>query len=109
MTLFCYDLPIDIVLNIIDSFLFDGWKSLIRISLALLKVKQEEILKLEYEEGLTFLKKFTKSLVIEAEELMSLAYSFKVSKRLLNDLQGLYLATVETKNEPNKNLHLKPS
>ena len=55
ITMFCCDLSIDLVLCILDVFLLEGKKSLIRISLALLKHLEEKLLYMDDEECMEFL------------------------------------------------------
>lgn len=53
--MFCYDLNIDLVLCILDLFLLEGIKSLIRVSLALLSFMEKKVLKMDYEESMEYL------------------------------------------------------
>lgn len=65
VTLFSYDLPIEIVTKVIDLFLIDGWKIVFKLILALLSATYDKIKKLEYEEILTYLKAFTRETQID--------------------------------------------
>lgn len=55
ITMFCYDLNIDLVLCILDVFLLEGIKSLIRVSLALLSYIEKKLLSMSYEECMEYL------------------------------------------------------
>ena len=55
ITMFCYDLNIDLVLCILDVFLLEGIKSLIRVSLALLSFIEKKLLGMNYEECMEYL------------------------------------------------------
>lgn len=55
ITMFCYDLNIDLVCCILDLFLLEGIKSLLRVSLALLSFMEKKILKMNYEECMEYL------------------------------------------------------
>jgi hypothetical protein len=65
ITMFCYDLSIDLVLCILDLFLLEGKKSLIRISLALLSILEEKLLEMNYEECMVFLSHSNKDLDVD--------------------------------------------
>lgn len=45
LTLYVSVLPFDIVLRILDIFLYEGFKILYRVGLCILKIKEEKILK----------------------------------------------------------------
>lgn len=62
ITMFCYDLNIDLVLSILDVFLLDGIKSLIKISLALLSYIEKKILKMNFEECMEYLSHSSKDI-----------------------------------------------
>ena len=66
ITMFCYDLSIDLVLCIMDVFLLEGKKSLIRVSLALLSFMQERILQMEYEECMEYLSHSAKDINVDS-------------------------------------------
>ena len=66
ITLFCIDLSIDLVLSILDVFLYEGKKCLIRVSLALLKLMEEKLLKMEFEEMMEFLSHNSKDLDVDS-------------------------------------------
>ena len=45
---------------------------------------------MEYEECLKYLKSFAKTLEIEPNKLIQSAFKFKVSNRIMDDLEDLY-------------------
>lgn len=55
ITMFCYELSMDLVFCILDVFLLEGKKSLIKISLALLSCLKERLLEMNYEDCMVFL------------------------------------------------------
>ena len=56
ISLFAYKFPLDVVFRIYDIFLSDGIEALFRVALALLERNQSNILVLEYDKLLQFLK-----------------------------------------------------
>lgn len=64
--MFCYDLSIDLVLCILDVFLLEGKKSLIRVSLALLKILEEKLLLMNDEDCMVFLSHSSKDIDIDS-------------------------------------------
>lgn len=47
LTLYVSFLPFNIVLRILDIFLYEGYKIIYRVGLAILKIKEEKILKMK--------------------------------------------------------------
>lgn len=66
MTMFCCDLNIDLVLCILDLFLLEGIKALIRVSLALLSFMEKRILEMNYEESMVYLSHSNKDIEIDS-------------------------------------------
>lgn len=64
--MFCYDLSIDLVLSILDVFLLDRKKCLLRVSLALLSYLEEKIIKMDYEECMEFLSHNNKDINLDS-------------------------------------------
>jgi hypothetical protein len=88
MTLYTYELPIETVLPILDRFLVSGWKVLHRVGLALLYSAQEELLKLDIDHLLRYLKGFVrKDFSMSATELLDIAQTFRVTNRMLAELE----------------------
>jgi hypothetical protein len=55
ITMFCCELSMDLVFSILDIFLLEGIKSLLRVSLALLSYLHDRLLKMNDEECMNFL------------------------------------------------------
>jgi len=55
ITMFCCELSMDLVFSILDIFLLEGIKSLLRISLALLSYMHDRLLKMNDEECMNYL------------------------------------------------------
>jgi TBC1 domain family member 10 len=56
MTLFSYSFPFDVVMRVWDMFLFEGWKVVYRVALAVLKLSERELLLMDFEELMPALK-----------------------------------------------------
>lgn len=55
ITMFCYELSLDLVFCILDVFLLEGIKSLLRISLALLQFLEDKLLGMDYDDCMVYL------------------------------------------------------
>lgn len=66
ITMFCYELSLDLVFCILDVFLLEGIKSLLRISLALLKCMEKKLLGMQYDECMEYLSHCQKVLEIDS-------------------------------------------
>jgi len=51
--------------RIIDLFLIDGWKIIFKLALELLSIIKDELMILEYEEALRYLKTFSHDIVLD--------------------------------------------
>merc|ERR1712228_343742 len=87
LSLFCYILPLNISLRLIDIFLIDGWKILHRAGLALLFQARNKILNLGFGEILLLLKRkdLCQHLNLNADTFIKLAMSFKVTNAKLHE------------------------
>jgi len=65
LSLFCSDIATDIALKLIDFFLIYDMKILFKFILAILKLIEEDILKLQCDEILTLLKKVIRELPVD--------------------------------------------
>lgn len=88
--MFCYELSLDLVFCILDVFLLEGIKSLLRISLALLKCMESHLLQMAYDECMVYLSHCQKDLEIDSQTLLAEAFRYKISNRLLKDLEDFY-------------------
>lgn len=90
ITMFCYELSLDLVFCILDVFLLEGIKSLLRISLALLKCMEPTLLQMGYDECMVYLSHCQKELEIDSQTLLTEAYTFKITNSLLQELETFY-------------------
>jgi len=99
ITMFSYDLEYNLLLKIWNFFFVKGWKIMIRIALSLLWHFKDKIIKQTTDELPDFLKNCVREYMSEVpeEELFRVAFSFKVSNRLLKGLETLYKHSAPTK------------
>lgn len=90
LTLFASDLPQDIVRRIWDRFLVAGWRIVVQVGLALLYSIRDTLPTMNTCQALGFLRRFGRASKYEAEELLRLATTFKVSHRMLSALEAAY-------------------
>lgn len=64
--MFCCDLNIDLVLCVLDLFLLEGIKSLIRVSLALLSIMESTLLSMNYEDCMVYLSHTSKDIEVDS-------------------------------------------
>jgi len=55
ITMFTNDLPFDMAPSVLDVYLLEGYKGLLRISLSILAFLKNDLLKLEFDELMVFL------------------------------------------------------
>jgi hypothetical protein len=94
LTLFTFDLGIGNISSFIDLFMIEGFKSLIKISLAILSTSNQK-----YAEGVSmgsneegvvdFIKHYSEQ-TIEPHTLLKQSQKFKVTQRLMHDMEKLY-------------------
>ncbi|KAK9809729.1 hypothetical protein WJX73_000467 [Symbiochloris irregularis] len=83
ITIFAYTLPFDHLLRVWDIFLLEGVKIVFRVGLALLKISEEQLIQLPFEQLLAALNsKQLPAFGRSPNSLLKLALSFHVSKRL---------------------------
>ena len=101
LSLFCYILPLNISLRLIDIFLIDGWKILHRAGLALLFAARNRILNLGFDKILLLLKRkdLTQHLNLNANTFVALAMSFKVTNAKLHESAVHLLTKAMTRNK----------
>merc|ERR1712039_326880 len=73
-----------------DRFLVAGWRVVVQTGLALLYSIQDVLPTLDTCQALSFLKRFTRTNTYQAEDLLQVASSFKVSHRMLSALEAAY-------------------
>ncbi|KAI9193509.1 rab-GTPase-TBC domain-containing protein [Polychytrium aggregatum] len=89
MTVFAYRFPLDLVLRILDIVFAEGIESVVRFSLALMKRNKDEIVKLDFENALDFLKNGLFDVYMDnIEQLIQDASAIKLPKWKLDKLKG---------------------
>ncbi|KAL4508330.1 hypothetical protein ABPG72_003634 [Tetrahymena utriculariae] len=92
ITLFSYDLQNKTILKIWNLFLIKGWKVLIRIALALLKLFENNIKSEPVDNLSDYIRNFAEQnqKSVNDQELIKIAFQLKVTNRLLLSLQNIY-------------------
>eukprot|EP00742_Colponemidia_sp_Colp-10_P002756 GILJ01002946.1.p1 GENE.GILJ01002946.1~~GILJ01002946.1.p1 ORF type:complete len:386 (+),score=35.62 GILJ01002946.1:67-1158(+) len=88
ITGFTYNFPFSIVARVWDIFLAEGVKIIFRIGLALLKLKEDELLTLSFEPLLNLFKTITNDL--DPETLINTALKLKLTTKQLKELEAQY-------------------
>ncbi|XP_022107753.1 EVI5-like protein isoform X2 [Acanthaster planci] len=102
LTLFAVGLPISLARRIMDIFISEGMEIIFRVSIAILQLNYDDLLRLDMEEMLRFLQKIApKFHEAEPEILMSTAYQVKYNAKKMKKLEKDYLAfkTKETEDQ----------
>ncbi|CAH9106998.1 unnamed protein product [Cuscuta europaea] len=81
ITVFSYSFPFHLALRIWDVFLYEGVNIVFKVGLALLKYCHDDLVKLPFEKLIHALRNFPED-AMNPDTLLSMAYTFKVSKRL---------------------------
>lgn len=77
ITLYVSVLPFNIVLRILDIFLYEGYKILYRIGLCILKIKEEKILKSkQIDQVMLLLKNYQEKEFEDEDVFIALAHKF---------------------------------
>jgi hypothetical protein len=72
MTLFSAVLPFNLFLRTFDIFFYEGWKIIFRVSLAILKIKEKEILEAKtFDKIMAILKSLDSLAEIEDKLILS--------------------------------------
>lgn len=88
ITMFTNDLPFDMAASVVDVYLLEGHKGLLRIALSILAFLKHELLALPYDELMVFLShpharaNFFRNL--DQYWLFQTAYSFKITSSMLD-------------------------
>ena len=84
-----------VLLNIWDMFLFNGWNSILKIGLSLLKHFEKEILEMEFERLLHFLlNDIVKSSFFRKDQfktLILLDRNIKIERGLISNIENEYV------------------
>jgi hypothetical protein len=95
ITLFCNDLPFDMTPSIIDVYLLEGNKGLLRVALGLLSLLQEDLLEMTaYEDLMVFMSHPSAREEIfkrvDQHSLLSKTSTFKITNNLRHQLERLH-------------------
>lgn len=88
MTAFAYSLPLDCVLRVWDAYLYEGSKTVQRVSLALMKLAEPKLMQMTFDGMLPYIKEVEQQVTPNA--LMELACSFPLTSSDLARLQINY-------------------
>ena len=88
ISLFARSLEFQIVLRIFDCFFLEGFKVIYRVSLALLKLKENQFCKSHKGSSLPLLQNVTVN--INEEELFKIAFAFNISRNYIEKLEAEY-------------------
>ena len=88
ISLFAKSLDFHIVLRIYDCFFLEGFKVIYRISLALLKLKENEFLKAKKGNSFPLLVSCLQN--VDEEELFKVAFGFSISRNYIEKLENEY-------------------
>jgi hypothetical protein len=94
ITMFTNDLPLDMAPSVLDVYLLEGYKGLLRISLSILAFLKNELLKLEFDELMVFLSHPNAREQIfrglDQYWLFQTSFTFKITSDLLSQLHRLF-------------------
>jgi ecotropic viral integration site 5 protein len=88
MTLFSTFLPLPAILKVWDCFMLEGWKVILKVGIALLKLIRPIIINFDLEEISTYLRKNMQE--ISYEKISSICQEIKITKKELRKLEELY-------------------
>ena len=98
------DIP-KILFRILDNFILDGWKSLMKIGLLILKIFVNDLLKMNYEETLQFLiNDLFKKGFFKDENFDKVDKSFddkKIKNKLIKDIENEFIQEQKFNNNQN--------
>ena len=87
-TLFTRDFGFDLVVRVWDIFLHQGWKVIHRVALALLKMHEREILSMDMEKILYFVRELpTRNGGLDAQAVLSAAHKIKLRTKEVEALE----------------------
>lgn len=82
MTLYTNTLPFGLVVRLLDSFLFEKFKILYRVALAIIKIKEKQLMKLEGLDKITdCLKSFKEQAFQDDDEFIDVCFKIKLSRK----------------------------
>jgi hypothetical protein len=81
LTQFTSSFKFDLVFRVWDAFLGEGWKIIYRIMLALLQKYQSQLLKMSFEEILTFFRDLPDR--VDGDQIMDMALKIPLRKKVI--------------------------
>ena len=94
ITMFSNDLPFDMAPSVLDVYLLEGHKGLLRISLSLLCFLKHSLLTLQYDDLMVFLShphaREEAFHGLDQHALFATAFDFKITNNLLKSLERLF-------------------
>jgi hypothetical protein len=88
ITLFTYSFPFDLVTRAWDVFLVEGWKSVYRLALAVLKSQESELARMDFDELMHALKELHQ--FHSAGQLVKIALTIPLTNKLMEKLATEY-------------------
>lgn len=88
LTLFTYSAPFDFVTRIWDAWLCEGWKAIFRTAIALLKVQEQTLLKLDFDELMHALKRLCN--VSDVEQVVQVGLALHLPRAKLQRMADKY-------------------
>lgn len=79
MTIFTSTFPFHLVSRVWDAFLVEGWKVIYRVMLVLLKNNEQELLEMEFEQILNYLREFPTK--VDGQVIMSSSYQMGLKEK----------------------------
>lgn len=88
MTMFCRGFSFDLVTRVWDIYLLEGYKIVYRVSMALLKLSQTELLVSSFEDIMARLRDMNK--FADAEAVINTAFSIPLKRSHIRRFQAKY-------------------
>ena len=92
--MFTNDLPFDMAPSVLDVYLLEGHKGLLRIALSILTFLKRELLSLQYDELMVFLShpnaRASSFRDLDQYWLFQTSFTFKITSNLLSQLERLF-------------------
>lgn len=88
ITLFTYSFPFDLVTRAWDAFFCEGWKIIYRISLAVLKISEAELINMEFDGLMESLRDLSRA--APAKHIVKVALTFPLARGRLDEIALAY-------------------
>lgn len=86
-TIFSISLPFEFSIRIWDLFLVDGFKILYRAGLAILRLMQKDLIRVEFEGIMDRVRNISKYLTVTPDEFITTMMELNITTKRLNKLQ----------------------